>query len=141
MNGAPARAPPLRAVRARAEGLIAFSWPSPFLRKDVEVFVVLAHPVKQLGIGHQLPLERNTPWLCVRLGIVDRDLHVHSSDVHAPEALDNVQRFAVRMTGIVQPRLFMNARRVDDEGVALPAADRIAEPRWLGILRQRASVG
>src|SRR6187431_2872062 len=105
MNGVQTPAPPRFATRARAQRHATFSWASPFLGKDVEILIVLTDPVKQLGIGHQLPPKRNTPRLGVRLRVVDRDLQVHPSEVHAPEALDDMQRVAVRMTGVVQPRL------------------------------------
>ena len=58
--------------------------------------------------------------------------------VGAAQRLDHVQRVAVRMADRVEPRVAVEADGVDDERVAVPPADRVAEPRRLDVLRMFA---
>src|SRR3989442_15962228 len=48
----------------------------------------------------------------------------------------------MRMAVVIEPTAFLEARGLDDEGVAFPLADRVAVPRGLfGINRQLPPVG
>jgi len=52
-----------------------------------------------------------------------------------------MQRFAVRMSDDIEPGLVVEASRLDDEGVAVPSSDGIAqEGRELEFLRKRSAV-
>src|SRR5687768_909200 len=54
------------------------------------------------------------------------------------QALDHLQRVAVEVAGAIEPGLVVQAYRLDDERLALPAAARVAHPRFVSrIPRQR----
>ena len=54
--------------------------------------------------------------------------------VHAPEAFDQMQRVAVWMAHVVEPRLVIEANGVNDEPIPFVFGDGIPEPRYIGIL-------
>src|SRR4029453_15531619 len=47
---------------------------------------------------------------------------------HGLVSLDDVERVAVKVSGPIEPRIFFEARHVNDQRVALPAAFRPAHP-------------
>ena len=51
-----------------------------------EVFIVLADPIEQIGIGHVLPRNGRGPRLGVGLWIINGHLHLHVPEIHTPEA-------------------------------------------------------
>src|ERR1700681_1767012 len=49
--------------------------------------------------------------------------------VRPPNALDYVQRAAVRMTDAVQPGFLIEIYGVGDQGISLPMSNRVAHPQ------------
>src|SRR5688572_4784606 len=78
--------------------------------------------------------------LCVGARIVDRGLDADVAVVSATETLHDPRRLAARMAEGVKPRTIVEATRVDDQRVALPRANRVSEPRRLGIDRMLSAV-
>src|SRR5258708_24925250 len=60
--------------------------------------------------------------------------------VAPPEALGHMQVVAGRVTGVVKPGLAIETGGVDDQRIAVPAATRVSQPGWIGILAQLAAV-
>src|ERR1043166_433896 len=88
-----------------------------------EVLVVLlARVLHDLGV-HQRERPLVLPRLRVSLRIVDRHGVRDVSRVGPLQRLNHVQRVAVRMADRVEARVAVEANRVDDERVAVPAAD------------------
>src|SRR2546427_12946573 len=46
----------------------------------------------------------------------------------------------MRMAGDIQPCIFLEADTIDDQSITVPFADRISEPRRLGLVRQGPSI-
>src|SRR5437764_1230339 len=91
--------------------------------------IFLARVLHDLPIGAQRERPRVVPLLGERLGIVHDHFVRDVPEVRARETLNEVQLIAVRVADRVEPRLVVEVDRVDDERVAFPMADRIAEPR------------
>ena len=103
--------------------------------------LVLADVFEQLGIGRQqsLALDRERPREHLR--IVDGDLVVQVAEVAAAETLGQTERLGLWMSGAVEPTLVVEPGGRDDQRVAFPSSDRVAEPRRVRVLRQIAAVG
>src|SRR5579863_489540 len=69
------------------------------------------------------------PGLAIRFGIFNSGLVIDRVRRGARIALDHVERLAVRMPRRVEPRLGPEIGHVDHQRVALPVADRIAQPQ------------
>ena len=74
-------------------------------------FILIADVLNQLRIG-QRQLKIHGPWLRVGFGIVDGDLKIDMPEIAAMESLGQAQGFGSRMTVIVEPVIFLKARRV-----------------------------
>src|SRR5881392_14830 len=59
------------------------------------------------------------------------------AEVDAAEAFGRAQRIGMRMAAVIEPTAFLEARGLDDEGVAFPPADRVAVPRGLSEISQQ----
>src|SRR4029434_5576070 len=80
------------------------------------------------------------PWLRVELWIVNRLLVGELIRTDAAPTLGHLQRVAVAVAVVVEPGAVSEIDCLDDEGVAIPAADRIAEERRLPGLPVRSPV-
>src|SRR5712691_9309242 len=69
------------------------------------------------------------PGLAIRFWIFDGGLVVDGVRRGARIALDHVERLAVRVPGRIEPRFGPEIGHVDHQRVALPTADRIAQPQ------------
>src|ERR1041385_2096459 len=64
------------------------------------------------------------------------------AEIEAAKPLDHMQRITVRVRlARIEPAAIAQADGVDDERIAIPAADRIPEPCRFRILRQWTAVG
>src|SRR5687768_10773529 len=89
--------------------------------------VLLTDVLEELGIRAPVEIEvTGRPRLRVGARIVDRHLIAHRVLVDAGEALDELQVRGVRCAAGVDPELLVQTARFDDQGVALPLADRVA---------------
>src|SRR5579863_7496383 len=104
------------------------------------IFFVVADELDQFGVREQGKVQQSAPWFGVRFGVVDSDLHGHVPEVAALEALGGMEGVGVGMAIVIQPALVVETARLDDERIALPAADRVAEPAGLSIFGKRAAV-
>src|SRR5579864_8175038 len=68
------------------------------LQELLEVDVVEAHQLGDVPVRPGREQELSAPRLGIRLGILDRDIDLQSLRIGAPDALHNVQVFAMRMT-------------------------------------------
>src|SRR5690606_278732 len=68
-------------------------------------------------------------------------LDLEVPEVLPPEPLGHLHRLAAGVPAVVEPALVIEPERLDDEGVAVPAADRVAEPRRLTLFGEVAAVG
>src|SRR5688572_28842991 len=68
-------------------------------------------------------VEANGPWFGVRAGIVDRRFVTQRVKVLPCVSLDQVQLIGMGVAGHVDPAAFVETDDIDDERVALPAAD------------------
>src|SRR5215471_8186404 len=101
---------------------------------------VLTNAFHQFHIRKKFEPDRRCPRTRIGLGIVNRNFHVHVTKVAAMKSLDGVICIAVWMATVVEPRLIIETFRLDDECVAFPFADRIAEPRWLHFGRKPSPI-
>src|SRR5687768_4620667 len=106
----------------------------------LDVLLVLADVLDDLGIRKQSEWNRDAPGLRVGLRVVDRELDLQVPEILAPEALGHAHRFRHGMPAVVQPGLAVEPDGVDDEDVAVPFADRITEPRRAAFDRMVAAV-
>src|SRR2546422_8804435 len=95
----------------------------------------------ELGIRNQREPQGGGPGLGIGLGIVNRDPDLQGSNITAPEALGEMQSVAMRVTAIIKPGFIGEADRVDNQGVALPLADRVSEPGGNAIVGKATAVG
>src|SRR5579872_4927390 len=159
-SGAPKAAARIHRYRVRIEGLLS---PAPFpkvycgcaesdnlcrapalLFSEVRaIFLVfVADAFKNVGIGEKVMGDLDGERLGIHLGVVESHFDIQVSEVPAMEALDHPQRFAVRMPGRVERRFVIETRAFDDERIALPMPDGVAQPgRERILLRERAAIG
>ena len=94
----------------------------------------VAAKLEKLHVRFHATIDRHgdPPWPRVDLGVFDR--HFVPDDVgrHQLEALDQVQRIAVKIAGAVEPAAIVEIGHVDDQSVAVPPSDRVAHPRIVG---------
>ena len=53
--------------------------------------VLVANGFQQFGVRQQMHGFRDRPWLGIGLGVIDRSLNIHVSEVFPPETLDDMQ--------------------------------------------------
>src|SRR5207237_9570814 len=113
-----------------------------FLLCDSVLVVFLTDVFEQLIAGQprQPCLELRGPRLGVRARIIHGHFESEVAFIDARPALDDVQLLRVRIAPVVEPRLVVEADRVDDERVTLPSADRVAPPRRIALIRMLPSV-
>src|SRR4029079_18270750 len=99
-----------------------------------ELLVLVADELDQFGVGEDLLVDADRERFRVRLRIVDRHVDLEAAEGGAAEPLGELRLLAVRTAAHVEPSV-VGARlrapqvvRLDDEGVALPVADRVAVP-------------
>jgi hypothetical protein len=61
-------------------------------------------------------------------------------EVSALEPFGDVQRLGVGMAAVVDPTLIVEAGGVDHQGIAVPAAHRIAHPSGIGVFGKLVAV-
>src|SRR3989475_12000164 len=88
------------------------------VRGNTEGFPKLPVPLKR-------KIDAHLPRLRIGFGIVNGDVELHMLLVVTMEALDQVKRFAVRLSCSVNPDLIFESRGVHDEIISVPASDRI----------------
>ena len=93
------------------------------------------------GVLHDHPVCRcqrmrppHGPRLRVELRIVDGLLVRKFRGTDAPPALGHVQRVAVAVAMVVQPRAIGEVHRIDDQRIAVPLPYRVAHERRLPVL-------
>src|SRR5580693_4291615 len=86
-------------------------------------------------------MRSEVPGCRVRSGIVDRVLDLKMARVDPANALDHMQLVGGRQAGFVNPALAVESGSVDHKRVAIPAADRVAQPVGIVIFVMRPSVG
>src|SRR5580698_9629238 len=94
---------------------------------DVAV-VLFADVFDQLVVRLQNRALGDGPWLGVSLRVVDGDLEVHMAEVFAVETLSDFQRVRHGVTVGVEPSSAVGSGGLDNQGVAIPVADRISLP-------------
>src|SRR6185436_6234759 len=107
--------------------------------RDVLV-VFLADALDEVGIRDQAPCQLDVPGLRVRLRVVDRDVDVDAANGRPGKTFRYPQRFRCRQSAHVEPGLAVLFDGLDDQGVLVPLADRVAHPGWLRIFWQRPAV-
>jgi len=102
--------------------------------------VLGAHELEQFGVGDELRAQCHREGRLEHAGVVDglRDLEV--AEARAPDALRDAQLLGVRRAREIEPGAVLEPERLDDERVALPAADGIAHEARVRVFRQRAPV-
>src|ERR1700730_7707013 len=106
------------------------------------VFVYDAKPFGKFPARFQLVEFGGTyPGLRVRLGVIDGDLQFQSVTVQSPVALGQMGLLAARISVGIGPILVVKANRIENESVALPFANRVAQITWVGIFGEWPPVG
>src|SRR3954469_24372739 len=98
-----------------------------------EILFVLAHELDQFVVYHEVLRDGDTPRPRVRLRVVDGDPDLQVAEIAPREPLGDAQRLTVREPAVVEPGDVIQPDRFDDERVAFPLADRVAEPGRLRI--------
>src|SRR5688572_15763729 len=112
-------------VAARKTVLVVF---------DADVFENFAVGRPQFGV------KTHVEWPGKRARIVDRHDSRQLRELGPRPPLDGVQLLGVRRAAAIEPELVVEADGVDDERVAIPASDRVAEPCRRGSLRMLPAV-
>src|ERR1051326_7747421 len=116
-------------------------------RRDIPVLepqhLVVAKRFNQLAVGNERQRDGIRPRLHERLRVIDRNDEIHMPDSGPLEALNNMQRVAIRVGPFcAEPSAIAEPDALDDEHVSFPPADGIAEPCRLHFtqFRQRPSI-
>ena len=80
------------------------------------------------AVRHNLLLDSEGKGLRVRLRIVESELDVQSSEVHAPEPLGHPRSVGIRAAPGIEPSIVVEIIRLDHERVALPSSDGVTVP-------------
>src|SRR5262245_6013447 len=91
--------------------------------------ILLARVFHHFPVGPQRERPRVGPRLRERLRILDAYFPVDVAEIGPREALHEMELIAVRVADGVETRPAVEVDGVDDQRVAFPVADRIAEPR------------
>src|SRR4029079_5876907 len=102
--------------------------------------VFLAEIVERLIAGRPSQEPATGPGCRITTRIINCRLVAQLVVIRTREFFDEMQLARVRYTLTREPEAFVEAHRVDHEGVAFPLADAVAVPRRLEILRVRATV-
>src|SRR5258708_3946120 len=86
-------------------------------------------------------LQSDGPRSGVGFGIVYGNLDLQMAEVAPAEPLGHFSRFSDRIPRSIEPDIFAKPDGLDNQGVALPFARRVAVERGLRIARQRTAVG
>src|SRR6266699_4606260 len=89
--------------------------------------IVLAEILRHVLAGH--PAQRPARGPCPRVGarIVNGDIVLQGIEIGTRKALHEVQLPGVRQAAVGEPEALVEALRIDDQRVALPAPDGAAE--------------
>src|ERR1700730_9292065 len=104
------------------------------------LFVFRADILQYIAIRHQHLGRLYCNRLGVRFGIVDGQLQIHMTEVTPVEPLPNPEFLTLWVSHRIQPALVVESRRIHDQRIALPTADRIAHPRWLPLNWKLAAI-
>src|ERR1051326_8205972 len=97
----------------------SFCWPRGHVRA---VFLVLAKHFEDVFVGEQMVRDCDRKRPRVHRRIVERHLDVEMTEIRTTESLDDMELITVRMCR-VEPCFVVESGALDDEGVALPAAN------------------
>src|SRR5215831_13048838 len=125
----------LAARRAREDWLTCSAG-----KVSIVPFVLEAVVLEQIGVGQELFDDAEANRLREGLRIRDRDRQIEMTVVAAAEALLDAHVLAVARAARVEPAAIVEARGVDDQRVAFPAADRVALPYRRRICRKLPSI-
>src|SRR6188508_3497519 len=73
------------------------------------------------------------PGTRVRLRVVDGDIHKQMSEVRTAIPLGDLHRLRVWVAVVIEPRLVVEPRGLDDQRVAFPSTFRVSHPRGLRV--------
>ena len=93
---------------------------------EIEVAILAARRFLDLAVGEPQRLRALLPGLDQH-GRILRDGLVLNRVADTAQPFDDLQVFRVERAVVGQPRFFVEVDRLDDEGIALIAADRVAE--------------
>src|SRR5690606_18517777 len=114
---------------------------SPLLLKVLNALLVLrAEILEEIFVRQQRRGDRISDRLRVRAGIVERHVDLEMAYVRTPETLRHAQLLRVRMPHPVEPALLRDARRRNDERIAVPAPRGVTHPARQRILDRFAPV-
>src|SRR5687768_7741445 len=103
--------------------------------------VLLTDVFEQLGVRPPAQVEYvRRPRLRVGAGVVDRHLILHLVHVGPREPLRELELRRMRCAAGIDPELLVQAARFDDEGVAVPFADRVPVVARRQILGEVAAI-
>src|SRR5437016_13681624 len=107
------------------------------------VFFVFADRFHQLLIGHEIQAgEFDGPRSCICLWVFDGDFQIDVPKVAARVAFGDARRFALGVPIHVEPSLIVEAVGFDDQGIALPSANRVTVVgRLAGLVKRTATHG
>src|SRR5262252_5698968 len=90
--------------------------------------VFVAHELLQFDIRCKRGVEHSCPLLLKRARIVERDLDLEMTEIGTPQPLDDVKLVAVGLAAETEPAAIAKSDRVDDERIAVPSTNLVAEP-------------
>src|SRR5215469_5103717 len=101
---------------------------------------VFADTLDEFRICKQIERYVDRPGFRISLRIINRDLDSHMAEIEPAEPLGNAQRVTVRMAGIIEPALIIEAGRFGNKRIAVPSSNGITEPAWAGFRGKSAAV-
>jgi hypothetical protein len=90
--------------------------------------VVVAHVLFQFRIDQQLLADGDCPRFHVGTGIIDRHRQLEAPEDRTSISLGDSERLCMRVRGDVEPHAIVEARRLHDERIALPASEGVTAP-------------
>src|SRR5512144_3039878 len=97
--------------------------------------VLFADALDEIGVRYKAPRKLDVPRFRVGFRIVDCDLDVHVADSRSVETFRDAERLSRWQPTHVEPCFPVLSFSLDDKGVVLPMANRIAHPSRLRIFR------
>src|SRR5580765_6053070 len=97
--------------------------------------------LEKIGIGEELLDDAEADGSGEDLRIGDGDRQLEMAVIAAAEAFLDAHLLAVTGAARVQPATIVESRRVEDQRVAFPSADRVPLPRRRRIDRELSSIG
>src|SRR5690242_9506991 len=110
----------------------------PSLHVRHVLLVLVADILVDLFTRSEVPADTHLPGLRERAGVFDGHFLFQATQIRPRIALDHVQFFGVRIHA--NPTPLIEADRIDNQSVRLPAADGITHPAREWIARMAASV-